>query len=105
MDNPRIGSLNSLADYGLGESDIEDSDDEVQDEDSRVKVIPARPALNPAAQARVKTSARLVSYDDEVADEDEGGEKETKESGILVETQEDTTDKEKVPSQTIALKK
>ncbi|CAH3189308.1 unnamed protein product [Porites evermanni] len=79
MDNPRIGSLNSLADYGLGESDIEDSDDEVQDEDSRVKVIPARPASNPAAQARVKTSARLVSYDDEVADEDEGeGEKETK---------------------------
>ena len=56
MDNPRIGSLNSLADYGLGESDIEDSDDEVQDEDSRVKVIPARPASNPAAQARVKTS-------------------------------------------------
>lgn len=99
MDNPRIGSLNSLADYGLGESDIEDSDDEVQDEDSRVKVIPARPASNPAAQARVKTSARLVSYDDEVADEDEGeGGKETKESGILAETQEDTTDKEKVPS-------
>ena len=56
MDNPRIGSLNSLADYGLGESVIEDSDDEVQDEDSRVKVIPARPASNPAAQARVKTS-------------------------------------------------
>lgn len=56
MDNPRIGSLNSLADYGLGESDIEDSDDEVQDEDSRVKVIPARPASNPAAQARVTTS-------------------------------------------------
>ena len=56
MDNPRIGSLNSLADYGLGESDIEDSDDEVQDEDSRVKVIPPRPASNPAAQARVKTS-------------------------------------------------
>lgn len=30
MDNQRIGSLNSLADYGLGESDIEDSDDEVE---------------------------------------------------------------------------
>ena len=56
MDNPRIGSLNSLADYGLGESDIEDSDDEAQDEDSRVKLIAARPASIPAAQARVKTS-------------------------------------------------
>lgn len=56
MDNQRIGSLNSLADYGLGESDIEDSDDEVQDEDSRVKLIPSGPVSIPAAQARVKTS-------------------------------------------------
>ena len=55
MDNLRVGSLNSLADYGLGESDIEDSDDEIQDEDSQVKLIPARPSIT-AAQARVKTS-------------------------------------------------
>lgn len=54
MDNPRIGSLNSLADYGLGESDIEDSDDEVESKGSQVKpsVVP-RPYV---AQARVTTS-------------------------------------------------
>lgn len=55
MDNPRVGSLNSLADYGLGESDIEDSDDEVEGEDNRVTLIPARPSIS-VAQARVKTS-------------------------------------------------
>ena len=59
MDNPRVGSLNSLADYGLGESDIEDSDDEMESEDNRVELqlIRARPSM-PAAQARVKTSKR-----------------------------------------------
>ena len=62
MDNLRVGSLNSLADYGLGESDIEDSDDEVQDEDSRVKMVPARPSIT-AAQTRVKTSKlALILY-------------------------------------------
>ena len=55
MDNVRVGSLNSLADYGLGESDIEDSDDELKSEDNRGKLIPARPSIS-AAQTRVKTS-------------------------------------------------
>ena len=57
MDNPGIGSLNSLADYGLGESDIEDSDDEVENKDNQVKAINivARPYV---AQARV-TSSKL----------------------------------------------
>ena len=57
MDNPRIGSLNSLADYGLG-SDIEDSDEEVENKDSQVKPIGivARPYV---AQTRV-TSSKLA---------------------------------------------
>lgn len=56
MDNPRIGSLNSLADYGLGESDIEDSDEEVENKDNQVKPIEvARPYV---AQTRV-TSSKL----------------------------------------------
>ena len=61
MDNPIVGSLNSLADYGLGESDIEDSDDEMESEDNRVKLqlIPVRPSMR-AAQAKVKTSKRWV---------------------------------------------
>lgn len=62
MDNQRIGSLNSLVDYVIGESDIEDSDDEVEREDNRDKpIVVARPSV---AQARVKTSkfcVRLVS--------------------------------------------
>ena len=58
MDNPRIGSLNSLADYGLGESDIEDSDDEVENKDNQVKpIVVARPYV---AQARVTTSKLSV---------------------------------------------
>lgn len=59
MDNIRVGSLNSLADYGLGESDIEDSDDEVEREDNRVKLIPVRPSVA-VAQARVKTSKHCL---------------------------------------------
>ena len=56
MDNIRVGSLNSLADYGLGESDIEDSDDESRtSEGSRLNEMLARPSIH-AAQARVKTS-------------------------------------------------
>lgn len=56
MDNPRIGSLNSLADYGLGESDIEDSDEEVESKDNEVKPIAlARPYV---AQPRVTSSKR-----------------------------------------------
>jgi len=55
MDNPRIGSLNSLADYGLGESDIEDSDEEVENKDNQVKPIVGRSYV---AQARV-TSSKL----------------------------------------------
>ena len=57
MDNIRVGSLNSLADYGLGESDIEDSDDESTrtSEGSRLNEMLARPSIH-AAQARVKTS-------------------------------------------------
>ena len=58
MDNPRIGSLNSLADYGLGESDIEDSDDEVESKDNEVKpIVVARPYV---AQARVTTSKLIL---------------------------------------------
>ena len=57
MDNPGIGSLNSLADYGLG-SDIEDSDEEVENKDSQVKPIAvARPYV---AQTRV-TSSKCTS--------------------------------------------
>jgi hypothetical protein len=61
MDNPRIGSLNSLADYGLGESDIEDSDDEVENKDNQVvkPIVVARPYV---AQARVTTSKISVNY-------------------------------------------
>jgi len=56
MDNPRIGSLNSLADYGLGESDIEDSDEEVESKDNQVKpIVVPRPHV---AQTRV-TSSKL----------------------------------------------
>jgi len=56
MDNPRVGSLNSLADYGLGESDIEDSDEEVESKDNQVKpIVVPRPYV---AQARV-TSSKL----------------------------------------------
>ena len=58
MDNPGIGSLNSLADYGLGESDIEDSDEEVENKDSQVKpIVAARPYV---AQTRVTSSKPSV---------------------------------------------
>ncbi|XP_058949079.2 SAP30-binding protein isoform X2 [Pocillopora verrucosa] len=73
MDNQRIGSLNSLADYGLGESDIEDSDDEVE--------------------PYVKTSARLVSYDDE---EEKGEELKDEVIDKDPETVEETVSDEKV---------
>lgn len=56
MDYQKIGSLNSLADYGLGESDIEDSDDEVESEGVKPIVV-ARPFI---PQTRVKTS-KLVN--------------------------------------------
>ena len=56
MDNPGIGSLNSLADYGLGESDIEDSDDEVENKDNAVKPLIGERSY--VAQARV-TSSKL----------------------------------------------
>lgn len=72
MDNPGIGSLNSLADYGLGESDIEDSDDEVENKDNAVKPIIGERSY--VAQARVTSSARLVSYDDVAEEEEEGRE-------------------------------
>lgn len=52
MDYQKKGSLNSLADYGLGESDIEDSDDEVESEGVEPIVV-ARPFI---PQTRVKTS-------------------------------------------------
>lgn len=56
MENPRIGSLNSLADYGLGESDIEDSDEEVESKNNEVKpIVVAKPYV---AQPRV-TSSKL----------------------------------------------
>lgn len=51
MDNQIIGSLNSLADYGLGESDIEDSDEDVEPKHKPIVVV--RPSV---AQPRVKTS-------------------------------------------------
>lgn len=56
MDYQKTGSLNSLADYGLGESDIEDSDDEVESEGVQPIVV-ARPFI---PQTRVKTS-KLVN--------------------------------------------
>ncbi|KAL9979595.1 hypothetical protein ACROYT_G017276 [Oculina patagonica] len=46
MENPRIGSLNSLVDYPLSESDIEDSDDEVE---SKVSEDPAAATSNAIA--------------------------------------------------------
>ncbi|PFX30314.1 SAP30-binding protein-like [Stylophora pistillata] len=64
MDNQIIGSLNSLADYGLGESDIEDSDEDVEPKHKPIVVV--RPSV---AQVKKKTSARLVSYDDEFEEE------------------------------------
>ncbi|KAL9979596.1 hypothetical protein ACROYT_G017277 [Oculina patagonica] len=98
MDNPRIGSLNSLADYGLGESDIEDSDDELESKDNVVKpIVVPRPYV---AQARVTSSARLVSYDD-VAEEEEGGAgegAENEESEKTAETTEDIDNEETVTS-------
>ena len=54
MDNPSIGSLNSLADYGLG-SDIEDSDEEVENKVKPIGIV-ARPYV---AQTRV-TSSKLA---------------------------------------------
>lgn len=56
MDHTRVGSLYSLADYGLGESDIEDSDDESRNnEGNPVIYIPESTAIH-ATQARIKTS-------------------------------------------------
>lgn len=92
MDNQRIGSLNSLADYGLGESDIEDSDEDV--EPKRKPIVVERPSV---AQARVKTSARLVSYDDEF-EEEKGEEPKDEEIDKDVGTVEDTVSDEKVIS-------
>ena len=54
MDNQIIGSLNSLADYGLGESDIEDSDGEVEPKNK--PIVAARPSVS---QANVKTSKSI----------------------------------------------
>lgn len=58
MDNQRIGSLNSLADYGLGESDIEDSDDEVEPENK--PIVAARPSVSQAYGKTSKSIGRLV---------------------------------------------
>lgn len=88
MDNQRIGSLNSLADYGLGESDIEDSDDEVEPDNK--PIVAARPSVS---QADVKTSARLVSYDDE---EEKGEELKDEVIDKDPETVEETVSDEKV---------
>lgn len=56
MDHTRVGSLYSLADYGLGESDIEDSDDESRNNEGNLVIsIPDSIAIH-ATQARVKTS-------------------------------------------------
>lgn len=96
MDNIRVGSLNSLADYGLGESDIEDSDDESRtSEGSRLNEMLARPSIH-AAQARVKTSARLVSYDEDEAE----GEKE-KGSESRAELHEEKLNEEQEPSEEV----
>ena len=53
MDNHRVGSLNSLADYGRGESDIEDSDDEIDTEEGRFQ---PRSSFSVYTQSRVKLS-------------------------------------------------
>lgn len=59
-----VGSLQSiLADYGLGDSDIEDSDEE--------KYVNTAASSVPVVQPRVKSSSRLVSYDDLVEEEEE----------------------------------
>ena len=58
MDNQRIGSLNSLADYGLGESDIEDSDDEVEPENK--PIVAARPSVSQPYVKTSKSIGRLV---------------------------------------------
>jgi len=54
-----VGSLQSLADYGLGDSDIEDSDEE--------KDLNTAASSIPVVHPRVKSSSRLVhvSYDEE----------------------------------------
>lgn len=83
MDHSRVGSLYSLADYGLGESDIEDSDDESRNnEGNPVIYIPKSTAIH-ATQARIKTSARLVSYDEDEAETEK--EKESENVADLIE--------------------
>lgn len=102
MDNVIVGSLNSLADYGLGESDIEDfedSDNDLQSEDNSVKpvqLIPAKSSIS-ATQTRVKTSARLVSYDD-VAEEDEGDAEKEKGSESMEDIHKEKMDEDKASS-------
>ncbi|XP_015753576.1 PREDICTED: SAP30-binding protein-like isoform X3 [Acropora digitifera] len=83
MDHSRVGSLYSLADYGLGESDIEDSDDESRNnEGNPVIYIPKSTAIH-ATEARIKTSARLVSYDEDEAETEK--EKESENVADLIE--------------------
>ena len=58
-----VSSLQSLAGYGHGDSDIEDSDEEIDDYISVSSISDVRP--------QVKSSSRLVSYDDVVEEEEE----------------------------------
>lgn len=64
MDNQRIGSLNSLADYGLGESDIEDSDDEVEPENK--PIVAARPSYVETSKSIGRLVLRFAKIYDEI---------------------------------------
>lgn len=76
MDHTRVGSLYSLAGYGPGESDIEDSDDESRNNEGNLVIyIPNSIAIH-ATQARVKTSAPLVSYVEDEAETEKDKESE-----------------------------
>ena len=73
--------LKSLADYGgLGDSDIEDSDEE--------KDKSLAPSSVPVVQPRTISSSRLVSYDDPVEEEDEESHDSTQEKGNSAEVED-----------------
>ncbi|EDO37525.1 predicted protein [Nematostella vectensis] len=63
-----MASLLSLADYGLGDSDIEDSDEEASK--GEPAVITTLPKVHVSQPRVVTNSSRLVSYGDE--DEEDG---------------------------------
>lgn len=94
MDHTRVGSLYSLADYGLGESDIEDSDDESRNNEGNPVIYKPESTAIHATQARIKTSARLVSYD-----EDEAETEKEKESENIADVIEEKLYGEQAPSE------